>query len=222
MARTLRIITANLLNGAASRTALRRLIRDERPDAFAAQELAPAAAAVIAGELPHGLLDPSLDYLGGGIALRRPGDVVRLTMEHRDGHRVLLEPGTWPELTAPLEIVAVHLMNPVLRPWRHSAWVRRTQVEQVLDHVRENRVARVIVGDFNATPAWRVYRKMAAVVQDAARVTGNPRRTWAPWWWMPRLLRIDHGFVEGVVPLSVRTRRVRGADHSALIVDVRA
>jgi len=98
--------------------------------------------------------------------------------------------------------------------------IRRAQVERIVEHVRTERHARVLVGDFNATPRWPAYRRIAAVIQDAPLVVGRPSRTWAPTWWMPRLLRIDHAFVEGAVPYSAKTRRIRGADHSALVVDV--
>jgi endonuclease/exonuclease/phosphatase family metal-dependent hydrolase len=37
---------------------------------------------------------------------------------------------------------------------------------------------------------------------------------------MPRVLRIDHVFIEGVVALGTHTARVRRTDHSALVADL--
>lgn len=216
----IRIITANLYNGRTSPSALRRLLRAERPDVFATQELSPNAARVIADELRYGWLDPRRDYHGVGLALRHESVVERFSMDHRDGHRCVLLPEHWPQLTSPLEIINVHLLNPLLRPIRLSVAIRRRQVEQIVEHVRTERRARVIVGDFNATPLWPAYRRIAEVIQDASLVVGSPRRTWGPTWRMPRLLRIDHAFIEGVVPFSAKTRRIRGADHSALVLDL--
>jgi endonuclease/exonuclease/phosphatase (EEP) superfamily protein YafD len=89
----------------------------------------------------------------------------------------------------------------------------------VLAHVREYPRARIFIGDFNATPLWPPYRAIAGVMSDAPRALGTAQRTWAPLWWMPRLLRIDHVFAQGMVPIKSRTRRIRRSDHSALIVD---
>ncbi len=220
MATTLRLISVNLCNGRASPAAFRRFLRSELPHVVVPQELAPNAARVIAAELPHGVLDPRLDYHGGGIALRHPAAVERFPLEHRDGHRAVLLPADWPGLEAPLEIIAVHLVNPVMVPIRRSIEIRRKQLDQILTHVQRERRPRILLGDFNATPIWPAYRRLAAVLQDAARAVDCPQRTWAPAWWMPRLLRIDHAFVEGVVPIAAKTRKIRGTDHSALVVDV--
>jgi endonuclease/exonuclease/phosphatase family metal-dependent hydrolase len=212
-------MTVNLGNGAASPTAVRRLLRAERPHVVAAQELAPDAAAALAGELPHGRLDPGIDYHGAGLALRHPGVVERFPLEHRDGMRAVLEPALWPGLSSPLEILTVHLHNPIDRPLRRAAEIRRNQVEQLLGHVSATPMSRVLAGDLNATPRWRAYRRLAAVLGDAPLMTGGARRTWSPGWWLPRFLRIDHVLVTGVVPVRAVTRRIRRTDHSAVIVD---
>lgn len=217
---TLRIITANLYNGAARPSVVRKLIGIERPDVLVTQELAPNAARVIEEELPYGRLDPRLDHHGSGIALRLPGVVDRFSLAHRDASRAILEPSEWPELQDVVEIVGVHLLNPFTRPLTETYRLRRAQVDAILRHCAEYRVPRVVIGDLNASPTWPTYRRLAMTLQDAARSVRTPRRTWAPLWWMPRLLRIDHVLVEGLVPLAVRTRRVRRSDHSAVVVDV--
>jgi len=54
----------------------------------------------------------------------------------------------------------------------------------------------------------------------ARRQGERPRRTWAPRPWMPRLLRIDHGFVSGVALEAFRVVPVPDSDHSAILLDV--
>ena len=72
----------------------------------------------------------------------------------------------------------------------------------------------------NSTPAWRAYKQLAEHLQDAAAAAGTARRTWSYFAPLPRLLRIDHAFVEGLVPVSTDTVRIRHSDHSALVVDL--
>ncbi len=216
---TFRIITANLFNGRTTPSVLRRLLRAEHPHVFAAQELAPNAARVIERELPHGRLDPRIDYHGMGLALRHPAVVERFDLEHRTGLQAELSDAVWPDLDRSLEVITVHLANPVLRPVRRNIEIRRRQTSQLVRHVRDHPARRIVVGDFNATPLWPAYRAVAGVMTDAPRAVDWDRRTWAPVWWMPRLLRIDHVFSQGVIPIRARTRRIRRSDHSALIVD---
>ena len=84
---------------------------------------------------------------------------------------------------------------------------------------------RLVAGDFNASPAWPVYRRVAGRLEDAAVLVakergGRPSRTWGPAPGTPRLLRIDHVFVEGVRPVDTRVVTIPGSDHSGLLVEV--
>ena len=215
-----RIITCNLYNGRASTDAVHRLIVEAEPDVVAAQELAPNAAEVLASLLPHGKLCPAEDYTGVGVALARPGNVDSFPMAVRDGLRTTLHPADW-KIAAPLEVVNVHLTNPIDPPWRDSREARRRQVDAIVDHVRRGDDPLVVVGDFNSTPIWPAYRRVRSVTRDGVTEAGTRRRTWAPWWWFPAVLRIDHAMVRGGVRVATSsTRLVRGTDHRALIVDV--
>jgi len=85
--------------------------------------------------------------------------------------------------------------------------------------------ARVLVGDFNATPLWPVYRRVALHMTDAAidvaQRRGRPlERTWGPWHGSPRLLRIDHGFVRAAEVEDFQVVSVPGSDHSGIVLDV--
>ncbi len=215
-----RVVTANLLNGRAAIGSLRRMLEREEPDVAVFQELAPAQARIVRRHFAHATLDPRRDYHGMGIAARHPIDVERFEMVHRDGWKGLLRGADWPQLDRDLEVINVHIQNPLMRPWRETLQNRKGQVSDILDYVAAKRTARVVLGDMNSSPAWRSYRRLAAQLQDAAAAAGTARRTWAPVPRMPRLLRIDHAFVEGVVPVSTHTVRIKGSDHSALVVDL--
>jgi endonuclease/exonuclease/phosphatase (EEP) superfamily protein YafD len=81
------------------------------------------------------------------------------------------------------------------------------------------------VGDLNATPNWPAYRRLRGRFDDAAeqaarRVGRAPGRTWGPWPGSPRLLRIDHVLVQGLVGTGSRVLPLRGSDHSALVAEL--
>jgi len=213
-------MTANLLNGGAAIGLLRRMLEGEQPDVGVFQEIAPAQARIVRRHFGFGSLDPRRDSHGMGIVARYPIDVERFEMTHRDGWKGLLSAVDWPQLDRDLEIINVHIQNPLMRPWRQTLHNRKGQVDDILEYVAAKRMARVVLGDMNASPAWRSYRRLAGQLQDAAVAAGTARRTWAPRPIIPRLLRIDHAFVEGVVPVSTHTVRIKGSDHSAFVVDL--
>lgn len=222
----LRLVTSNLWEGKAKPEALARLIEAERPDVLALQELQPHQAEVVSELLPHGLLEPETGYDGMGIAVRAPARVERLPLRERDGRIARLDPEHWPGLDRPLEILNVHIHAPHSTwPW-HSVARRRAQLRGVLRHLETSPDAtRIVCGDFNATPAWPVYRRLAARLEDLAalharRAGRRPLRTWGPWSGSPRLLRIDHVLGRGVEPLEIRVVPVEGTDHSAVVAVV--
>lgn len=217
---TLRVMSANLFNGRTRPDALAATLDEVRPDVVACQELAPNAAEVIAGRYPHGLLEPRTDYWGGGIAARREVTIERVPLTARDGWSAALDPETWPEIDRPMAVTSFHFTNPVVRPVRNSLAERRGQVRDALTHLSANDVPHLVVGDFNSTPLWPAYRRITEHIDDGVAATGRRRRTWGPWWWFPRLLRIDHAFVRDVRIESTQLIRIKGMDHSALVVDV--
>ncbi|HKJ23856.1 MAG TPA: endonuclease/exonuclease/phosphatase family protein, partial [Myxococcota bacterium] len=144
-----------------------------RADVVAVQELAPAQAEALAARFPHGRLAPRADYDGGGIALARPAEVEPLPLAERHGYRVTLDPGTWPALARPLEILNVHVYAP--HAFRGlGLWLRWPQFRRLAEQLaRPAPSGRVVVGDFNATPLWPVYWRMAARMEDAARTVAR-------------------------------------------------
>jgi endonuclease/exonuclease/phosphatase (EEP) superfamily protein YafD len=220
-------VSANLLAGAAEAEAFAALAARLAADVVVVQELAPGQAEALAERFPYGLLAPrGGDYDGGGIALARPAPVETLPLAERDAYRAVLEPGTWPQLDAPLEILGVHLYAP--HAHRGLGLLRRpSQLRNLLAELERPSppAGRVLIGDFNATPLWPVYRRVAARMEDAARTVARrerrwPRRTWGLNPGGRALLRIDHAFVEGVVPERFQVVPVSGSDHRAVVLDV--
>lgn len=218
--KVLRVLTANLCNGRAAIGSLRKVLEREQPDVAAFQELDPAQARVVEQHFAYGRLDPRRDHHGMGLAARRPIAVDRFAMTHRDGWRGLMDESDWPQLDRNVELLNIHIQNPLMWPLRATAANRRGQVADVLAYLGTKRMARILAGDMNASPAWKVYKRLAARLQDAALAADTPKPTWAYFSWFPRVLRIDHIFVEGLVALETRPVKIKGSDHSGLLADL--
>jgi endonuclease/exonuclease/phosphatase family metal-dependent hydrolase len=226
MGASIRIVTANLKNGGGDPDLFAALVESLEADVVACQELAPAQADALARVLPHGELRPRLDYRGLGIALRRSAKMGSVSLPYRDGGVAALSPEHWPELGRTLEIVNVHISAPT----QHPVWIqpvrRFRQSQRLLDYVdAEPSRTRVIVGDFNSTPAWPVYWRLARRFEDLALTYASgrserPGRTWSPRPLGLRMLRIDHCFGRGVWPERVQVHPIPGSDHCAVAVDL--
>jgi endonuclease/exonuclease/phosphatase (EEP) superfamily protein YafD len=159
---------------------------------------------------------------GLGIALRQPGHVQRFTLAGRDAY---VGEATARASGEPVTVVNVHIIAPhMASPWK-VATLRRRQVRDLETYLRSAPRPLLLVGDLNATPLWPVYRRLATVLTDAAveaarRERRRPSRTWGlPFG--PRLFRIDHALVDGMIVEKVQLVPVPGSNHHALVVDVR-
>lgn len=220
-----RLMSANLSNGGASPRVLAELVETLAPDVVAVQELAPEQADVLARLLPHGLLEPRRDHHGMGVALRWPARVWRVPLAYRDARVAELTLNGTPGRTEPVEIVNVHIAAPHVQPLRRAMGLRRDQIRGLLGYLDASRRRRAVVGDFNATPLWPVYRRLRRrfgdAADDAARRAGRRASpTWGPSPGSPRLLRIDHVLVHGLRGHDARVLPLPGSDHSALVVDL--
>ena len=225
MARSVRVFSGNLWWGRADPDRLVDLIRTYEVDVFAAQELGPDCAEAIASELAHGCLEPHSTYQGMGIALRYPGTYERIPLRFRDARRAALDPLDWPGLEAPIDLINVHFQAPhALLPFP-SARVRRDQVAGLEAHLDARpHPARLVVGDYNATPAWPLYRRMTKRFEDGAALSARksgarPAPTWGRRPGSPRRLRIDHALVDGLDVDGFRVVEIPGSDHSGLLFD---
>ena len=215
----LRILSANLWNGAAEPQALAEVIRTSQPDAVLAQELSPEQASAIEAQLPHGVLLPRRDMNGMGLALRRPARVAILQLPSRPALVARLLPEHWDALPDSLELINVHMSAPT-RLGRLA--LRRGQLAGLRRHLAGSRMRRVLAGDLNSFRLMPAYRSLRAHLHDAALVRrpfGMP--TWSPRASWPRFLRIDHVLTEGVDVVDLEVLRIRGSDHSAVLATLR-
>lgn len=226
MGQILRILSANLWNGGADAEGFAELAVRLGADIVATQELSFEQAEALSAVYPYGELEPRDDYMGMGLVLRHPAKVGRLSMPFRDGQRVEIHPGDWPQLEAAIEVINVHLAAPTLWPPPQGFFERVRQLPALLDHLGSAPATRrVVIGDFNSTPAWPAYWRIRRHLVDAAREVARregrlPRRTWGPTPGAPRMLRIDHAFTQDVAATRFEVHAVPGGDHSAILVEL--
>ena len=195
-------------------------------DVTCCQELTRYVASEVRKAMPWGDLCHDRLYRGVGIAAKRPVEVTRFSMPKRDGWSIQLEPPDWPQLQAPINIVNVHILGPHLWPYFPNPLRRSHQLRALFAHLdRFGETPFAVLGDFNASPSWPFYKKMAMRYQDAAaKLTpqADPEPTWPNW---PRLgvsglLRIDHCFLAGLRAYNVQVVDIPGSDHFGLLVEL--
>lgn len=223
----LRLFSGNLLNGGADPQALANLVRDNQIDVAAIQEMDHQQAEALSLVLPYGELEPATDFTGMGIALRRPAEIDRVSLVHRDARIARLSPEDWPELDRPIEVMSIHITAPHSLPFWKQLARRRAQMRGLLDYLQASPDRpRAVVGDFNASPIWPVYRRMAEVLEDLAlthahRTGTRPAATWPARGRIGRcLLRIDHCFGHAVEVQDLQVIEIPGSDHDGLLIDL--
>jgi endonuclease/exonuclease/phosphatase (EEP) superfamily protein YafD len=223
----LRVLSANLWNGGADAAGFVALVEEVRPDIVAVQELSSSQADALAAVMPHGCLAPATDFKGMGIAARQPCPVVRLPLPYRDAQVAEVTLGSDSDDSRTIEVINVHVRSPHNFPGPRVARLRHGQLRGLMSHIADSSERlRILLGDFNATPVWPFYRRVAAHMTDAAvdaaqRNGGRTAATWGPWPGAPRLLRLDHIFVSGMSAEHFRVIPVPGGDHSAVVADLK-
>jgi len=213
----LRVLTANIRHGEADPAALVRLVRDNRVDILAVQELDPAYtaaldAAGLAALLPHRVVDGAdaglyarLPLTGGGV--------------HEDGFTQAYGTVT-PAGGAPLLIESVHSCAP-LTVADVPCWFDGLRAQPP---ATPNGPVRLLLGDFNATLDHAPMRRLLSTgYEDAAANTGHGLTgTWRPVDGFPvPPVAIDHILLDP--RLAVREYAVwplPGSDHRAVFAEV--
>jgi len=223
--KSVRVFSGNLWWGQADPDGLIELIRDYGIDVFAAQELGFEQAEAISSELPYGELEPDDRCHGMGIALRRPARYQRVPLHFRDARRVVLDPADWGGLERAIDLVNVHIHAPHSMkpfPW---LWARFRQVRDLERYLATNpHPTRAMVGDYNSTPLWPAYKRLARHFSDAAVMVAQKEgrgveKTWGPRPESRRLLRIDHAMVRGLDVTEFQVVTIPGSDHSGLVFE---
>jgi endonuclease/exonuclease/phosphatase (EEP) superfamily protein YafD len=216
-----RLMSANLLHEHCDVDDFERVLDETQPDVIVIQELGHDCADVLATLYPNRLLRPANDFTGHGMASRFDTVFEELaTTGHPGiGARVDVE-GT------PLAVTGLHLPNPLDFPWWATARTRSIQIEAVFEWISDqSEMAAIVAGDFNASPIWPAYRKLATRLTDlvdewAVAEEREPEPTWAWHAGWPRVLRIDHVFGSGVRAANVAVEPIVGSDHAAVIADL--
>lgn len=211
----LRVATINTNGGAADAQAVVRLVRTERIDVLAVQQMPPSGVealdrAGLGGLLPHQELHPEDD---SSIYSRLP-----LT----DGGTTRADT-VWPQTVAQVAVggrsvqfIAVHTYYPLGSPER---WTR--DMSALASLARRAGPDTVFLGDFNASLDHAPMRDLlAAGLTDTHAELGHG---WAPTWpvghaLLPPVVQLDHVLHgPGLAGVSVSERTVPGTDHRAVV-----
>lgn len=209
-------MTANLLQNRVELGPFEELLDRLAPDVVVFQELAPPAARLVTERFANHRLRSAFGYGGRGVATRFEAVFGDVPMPGRNG--------TYAVLDTPdgvVRLVGVHLHNPIDFPWWVSVRGRGAQLDGLFEWLRGNEPPLLVAGDFNASPAWPAYKRVASHLEDlvlAADPKPAPTWAWRPRW--PRMLRIDHVFGLGVEANSVEIVPVEGSDHAAIVIDL--
>lgn len=220
--RTVMVMQANLLFDGADPRALVDQVRARNIAVLTVNELTPAAVdelgrAGLDQVLPHRYLSPGRTASGTGIWSSYP---LSETIEY-DGFVLnqLSATASIPE-TGPVTVYAFHPVPPVFDT---QAWADElTRLREILERSPSGRPV-IVGGDFNATYDHAQYRAMlSGRFADAAEQAGAGHLVTYPtdkrW---PPLVGIDHILVAGGRAVAVETVDLPGADHRALVAQVR-
>jgi endonuclease/exonuclease/phosphatase family metal-dependent hydrolase len=239
----IRIVTYNVhrclgVDGMLSPKRIASVIASREPDIVALQEVDVGRARTggidqahaIAHELDmqmhfHSVLQVMEEKYGDAILTTRPSQLVRSGMLPGRSRLRKLEPRGALWVSVDFDGTTLHVINTHLGLTRHE---RRVQVDALLGpgwtmHP-ECTDPFILLGDFNAVPQGRTYRRLSARLGDAQLALG-PRRALPTFPSRLPMLRLDHIFVSRSVTVRnveiVRTGLTRVAsDHLPLVVDV--
>lgn len=220
-------MTANLWNTNVDSNGFTETVTRLAPDVLCVQELDPLTSVALNSMYPYGDLRPRDDAFGMGIALTAPAKLSQLDLSLKVGQVAILDPQDWPMLSAPMQLINLHLAAPAPGEFFYSLRHRRLQLKQLQSFLDndEHEGPRVLAGDLNSTPIWPLYRRLIRDFDDlhrdaARRQRRKPKRTWGPTSRWPRLLRIDHALGIGVHACDAWVVPIPGSDHSALVLDI--
>ena len=217
----LRILSSNLYLGQGDPARVVDLVRRNRIDVLAVQELTPAVVSALDREglsrmLPHRVFHAGPGGSGTGIASRYPLRELSLVPP-----TTLAQPSARVDLPgAPdVDVVAVHPVIPV----GHDTARWKRELGSLPESTGPEQTPRVAAGDFNATLDHTPVRGlMGRGYADAAERTGRGLRpTWPNEGQVPPVVPLDHVLAGGGVAVrDYRTFDVAGSDHRAVFAEL--
>ncbi|MFI5844932.1 endonuclease/exonuclease/phosphatase family protein [Catenuloplanes sp. NPDC051500] len=224
----IRVLTMNVLAGAADPDAILALIDAQDVDVLALQEHTPTLDAAlvaggIGGQLPYAQTNPEEGTSGSGLYSRHPlsdGGTHRAPspspvapyLGHSASFATVVVPGAQPLLAE-----SVHPMAP-WSPWASDEW--RTDLTMLTPATPDGPV-RMLLGDFNATLDHSpLLGLLETGYRDAAAVDGSGLAgTWGPYAGaLIPPVTLDHVLVDHRVRVeSVDVFGLQGSDHRAVL-----
>lgn len=216
----LTVLTANIALGAGNAGQLADLVRHERVDILAVQEITPDSAeriarSTIAGDLPHSYVRPAKLAYGTALYSRHP--LSAATELTGFGLKALTAAVDVPGRDE-LQVFAVHPIPPThVDDWAEEL----DRIRSVLGSVAPDRPV-IALGDFNATVDHPQFRRLlTGGYRDAGEVAGaGAVLTYPTDKSYPPMVGIDHILIRGLTASQVTTHTVDGADHRAVLAKV--
>ena len=218
-----RVVTLNLRESEADMNAVVALARS-RADLFVVQELTPAFArglSELSSDFPHRVLDTNDSPGGVGIWSRyRLANSIRIS-----GYQLgmLSATVTIPGTASDVVVLGAHVVG----PWPQAIDGWKSEIEllpRTLDDAAQwaGAGAVIVAGDFNATADMLPFRQLLrSGYRDAAAQSGtglNP--TFPADSSIPPLIGIDHILTRNSSASGMRTVKVPGTDHLAVVATV--
>lgn len=221
----LRVITANLREGAADPAALVALAGD-RADVLIVQELTPELASAlrdngIDSTLPYRVVDARPFAAGVAIWSRHP-----IVASHRvPGYQLGVLSATLrvPRAADDVVVLAAHLAGPFPQPmdrWRHEIGDMTETMATLAAKAGGGPV--IVAGDFNATVDMEPFRQLLQDgFRDAAEQSGaGLARSFPADSVVPPLIGVDHVLTLNSSATDTRTIGIPGSDHLGLATTV--
>lgn len=224
----IRVLSSNLRLGRADAQSFVGLAR-ESADVVTVAELTSEAldrfnAAGMGSQFPYSVLLPSAGAGGLGLWSRYP-----LTKMTAPRHRAVIMPAARikvPGVELDPLVASVHIMSPVagdentIDDWRRSMAAAKAQLDNFANAAGD--AALIIGGDYNSTPDMRQYRDLLTNgFRDAVEQTGSGYGpTFKADSWLPPVITIDHVLTRNAAAASIRTVKIKGSDHRALLATI--
>ncbi|MBJ7339231.1 endonuclease/exonuclease/phosphatase family protein [Mycolicibacterium sp.] len=220
-----RVLTANLYEGAADPKALVAIARN-RADLVVVEELTPDLAKSLAGEginadFPYSTADARPFAAGVGIWSRYP--VVGSSQVTGYELGVVSAVIQIPDTARNTMVLAAHLVGPWPQPidgWRQELATFPDTLHALATAAGQG--ALIVAGDFNATFDMRPFRRLLQTgFRDAAEQSGaGLTPTYSAESALPPDIGIDHVLTLRSSATDVHTVRIPGSDHLGLIASV--